>query len=301
MNNQTPSIDVYQIITNRIIEQLAQQVIPWRKPWTEAGHPQNLISKRPYTGINTWLLASMGYPQNYFLTWKQIHELGASVKKGEKGHIVIFWKYLEEQQHEGQGEPRTKALLRYYYVFNIAQCDNLPEVLTIPFDQYDIGRIGACDEIIERMPNCPSIKHVKQKAYYDPGKDVINMPKQGSFSTPESYYCTLFHELIHSTGHQSRLNRKGITEEANYASIPYSMEELIAEIGACYLNSVAGIIDKEFDNSVAYIKGWIEALRNDKRLIIFASGQAQRGVDYILNASSKQKKESVNDEVLRKK
>ena len=291
MNNQTHPIDVYQIVTNRIIEQLAQRVVPWRKPWTEAGHPQNLISKRPYTGINTWLLASMGYSQNYFLTWKQVHELGASVKKGEKGHLVIFWKYLQKSEETETSKP--KALLRYYYVFNISQCDNLPEVLSVPFDQHDICRIGACDEIIERMPNSPVIKHAKQKAYYDPKKDIINMPKQGSFASLESYYCTLFHELIHSTGHQTRLNRKGIVEEINYASILYSMEELIAEIGACYLNSVAGIIDKEFDNSVAYIKGWIEALRNDKRLIVFASGQAQRAVDYILNVQSKQKPEEV--------
>lgn len=297
MNNQSQPIDVYQIVTNRIIEQLAQQVVPWRKPWTEAGHPQNLLSKRPYTGINTWLLASVGYAQNYFLTWKQVHELGASVKKGEKGHIVIFWKYLH-QETEATEASKPKALLRYYYVFNIAQCDNLPEVFSIPFDHHDIGRIGACDEIIERMPNGPVIKHAKQKAYYDPQKDIINMPRQGSFASAESYYCTLFHELIHSTGHQTRLNRKGIVEAVNYASVPYSMEELIAEIGACYLNSVAGIMDTEFDNSVAYIKGWIEALRNDKRLIIFASGQAQRAVDYILNVQSKQKPEEVLAEEL---
>jgi len=297
--NSTQSIDVYQIITNRIIEQLEGQVIPWRKPWTEAGHPQNLITKRPYTGMNTWLLASLGYSQNYFLTWNQIQDAGASVKRGEKGHIIIFWKYLPQDKREDtEQEQRSKALLRYYRVFNIAQCDGLPEVLSIPFDHYEISRMGACEEIIERMPNCPDIKHTKHQACYDPLKDVISMPKQGTFATPESYYGTLFHELIHSTGHQSRLNRRGIVEDHNYASIPYSMEELIAEIGACYLNSVAGIIDKEFDNSVAYIKGWIDVLRNDKRMIVFASGQAQRAVEYILNVQTSVKSEEMQAETI---
>src|SRR5476649_1420644 len=98
MNTQTQPLDVFSIITNRIIEQLAQHVIPWQKPWTEAGHPQNLFSKRPYTGINTWLLGSLGYSQNYFLTWKQLKAVGASVKKGEKGTMVVFWKPLSPDQ-----------------------------------------------------------------------------------------------------------------------------------------------------------------------------------------------------------
>jgi len=294
MNTQNKSLDVYSIITNRIIEQLEQQVIPWRKPWTEGGHPQNLFTKRPYTGMNTWLLGSLGYAQNYFLTWKQLKAVGASVKKGEKGTMVVFWKRIPEKQENNSSEPpKVKQLLRYYYVFNIAQIDDLPEVISIPFMPDDLYPISDCDKIIEMMPNCPTIKHGKQKAYYDPLEDYINMPKQGSFGSPTAYYCTLFHELIHSTGHQSRLNRKEIVEPNNFGSDMYSIEELTAEIGACYLNSVTGIVNKEFDNSVAYIKGWIEVLRNDKRFIVFASGQAQRATDYILNVQSYQKSEEI--------
>ena len=136
------------------------------------------------------------------------------------------------------------------------------------------------------MPNCPTIKYAKQKAYYDPVHDLINMPKLGSFATAESHYSTLFHELIHSTGHQSRLNRKEIVEPNDYGSEQYGIEELTAEIGACYLSSVAGIVHQEFDNSMAYIKGWIERLKNDKRMIVYASGHAQRATDYILNVQS---------------
>jgi antirestriction protein ArdC len=285
--NTTPHFDVFTIITNRIIEQLEQSVIPWRKPWTEGGHPQNLFTKRPYTGMNTWLLGSLGYEQNYFLTWKQIKAVGASVKKNEKGTMVIFWKRLPPSQEQDNQEPqKLKSVLRYYYVFNIAQIDNLPEVVTIPYPPDTINQINACDEIIESIPHCPTIKHGKQKAYYDPTNDYINMPKKDSFTTSAAYYGTLFHELIHSTGHYSRLNRKEIAEPNGYGSIPYSIEELTAEIGACYLNSIAGIVNKEFDNSVAYIKGWIDKLKNDKRIIVYASGQAQRATDYILNVQS---------------
>jgi len=287
MNTQTQPLDVFSIITNRIIEQLEQQVIPWRKPWAEAGHPQNLFSKRPYTGINTWLLGSLGYAQNYFLTWKQLKAVGASVKKGEKGTMVVFWKRLPQDEAKDKEEPnRAKAVLRYYFVFNIAQIDHLPEVLSIPYPPNTINQLSTCDEIIETMPNCPTIKYGKQAAYYDPLKDYINMPKQGSFTSVESYYSTLFHELVHSTGHQSRLNRKEIVEPSKFGSEMYGIEELTAEIGAAYLTSIAGIINKEFDNSVAYIKGWIDLLQKDKRVIVYASGQAQKATDYILKVQS---------------
>ena len=292
MNTQNQQLDVYSIITNRIIEQLEKQIIPWRKPWTDGGHPQNLFTKRPYTGMNTWLLGSLGYQQNYFLTWKQLKAVGASVKKGEKGTMIVFWKRVQQEQSKDSTEaPLVKSILRYYYVFNIAQIDDLPEVITIPFPPDAVSSISSCDEIIERMPNCPVIKHSKQKAYYDPAKDYINMPKQGSFESITSYYGTLFHELVHSTGHQSRLHRKEIVEPHKFGSTQYSIEELTAEIGACYLNSITGIVNKEFDNSVAYIKGWIEQLHNDKRLIVSASGQAQKATDYILNIQSYQKSE----------
>ena len=242
MENTNTATDVYSIVTNRIIEQLEKQVIPWRKPWTEAGHPQNLLTRSPYHGMNVWMLASLGYSQNYFLTWKQLKAVGGSVKKGEKGHLVVFWKRLP-QDHSAKGRDKQKpdSVLRYYFVFNIAQCDHLPEIYTMPYPQHDISLLGACEEIIERMPKCPVIRHSKAQAFYHPVEDYINMPKQGTFSSNDSYYGTLFHELIHSTGHSSRLNRKEVAEKDRYDSERYSIEELTAEIGACYLNSVAGI------------------------------------------------------------
>jgi antirestriction protein ArdC len=275
----TQPIDVYLIITNRIIDQLKKEIIPWRKPWTEAGHPQNLLTKRPYRGINVMLLASLGYTQNYFLTLKQVNAVGGTVRKGEKGHVVVYGKKIPQQTTESQENKPSRSVLRYYYVFNIEQCDHLPEVLSIPYPVHLISQIGACDEIIERMPNCPEIKHGKHQAYYDPVKDYITIPTQGSFASPESYYSTLFHELIHSTGHPTRLNRKGIVENQSFGSIQYSFEELVAEIGATYLNAVSGIMDKEFESNVAYIQGWIEVLQKDIRMIVYASSHAQRATD----------------------
>ncbi|GAB3910078.1 ArdC family protein [Mucilaginibacter boryungensis] len=284
-----PHIDVYRIVTDSIIAQLEKHIVPWQKSWVESGHPQNLVTKRNYTGINTWMLAAAGYSQNYFLTWNQLKDLGGSVKKGEKGHVVIFWKYVETHNDDNPQERKPKPVLRYYYVFNIAQCDGLPEVPATPFSPHDFSQISACEEIIARMPLCPAVKHTKQQPYYDPVKDCINMPKPGTFVSSEAYYGTLFHELMHSTGHASRLARKGIMEPAEYGSDPYSLEELVAEIGACYLSSVAGIINEELENSVAYINGWLKKLRNDKRFVILASGLAQRAADYILNMNSSRK------------
>lgn len=288
MSKQQP-IDVFGIVTGRIIAELEKSSVPWRKPWTEAGHPQNLVTKRHYTGINTWLLASLDYAQNYFLTYNQLQELGGKIKKGEKGHLVVFWKKLELKE-ESESE-KSPYVLRYYYVFNVEQCDDLPEVAAMPDLPGAVSLISACEEIVDQMPQCPAIKHGKQGAWYDPRKDFISMPKQASFSPPESYYSTLFHELIHATGHASRLNRKEIVEFDTYGSEQYGIEELTAEMGASYLNSVAGIIDVMLDNSVAYISGWLGMLKRDKRLIIYASGQAQRATDFILNVQPYKREE----------
>lgn len=201
----TTKADVYQIITNRIIEQLERNNVPWRKPWTEAGLPQNLVSKRHYRGINVWLLLACNYRQNYFLTFKQVKELGGTVKKGEKSHMVVFTKW-EKKEDPKTGEEKKVPFLRYYYVFNVAQCEGIPEGKIPPLTVRNNNPIEACQDIIVSMPNLPEIRHEKQKAFYVPSGDYINMPLMESFTNSESYYGTLFHELIHSTGHFSRLN-----------------------------------------------------------------------------------------------
>jgi len=299
-NNQASSAqaekrDVYAIITERIIEQLEKGTVPWKQPWAEAGLPQNLISKRPYRGINVWLLALLGYEKNYFLTWKQLKSLGGSVKKDEHPHIVVYWNYTEEEKKENDengssklnGKTRT-PYLRYYKVYNVSQCENIPDNLITPVKR-EAYPIPACEKIAEDMPQRPSIRHKEDRAYYHPLSDFINMPKKESFKSDESYYATLFHELVHSTGHHSRLNRSTLIQMAEFGSEPYSHEELVAEMGASFLESLTGIFQSEFERNASYIQGWLLRLKNDKRIILSASAQAQRATDFILNVKFEEK------------
>ncbi len=274
--------DVYTLVTNRIIEQLEKGIVPWKQPWTEAGLPQNLITRKPYRGINTMLLASYNYERNFFLSFKQVSELGGKVIKGEKAHLVVFWNWVEKTD-EASGETNKIPFLRYYYVFNIAQCQDLP-VEKIPLiERREHSPIDLCESVVASMPLCPRIQFLQQRAFYQPFQDFINMPKKESFGSGEEYYSTLFHELVHSTGHRSRLNRKSLIEMSEFGSSAYSFEELVAETGACYLTSHTGIANQVFDNSVAYLKGWLQIFKNDPKFIIQASAQAQKAVDFILN------------------
>jgi antirestriction protein ArdC len=197
--------DVYTIATNKIIEHLEKGTVPWRKPWTDAGLPKNLISKKAYRGINVWLLAMCGYPRNYFLTFKQVKELGGSVKKDEKGHIVLFWKWVkkntatdtQQESEEANDKKDMKPLLRYYLVFNIDQCIGIPET-SIPIISRTNEPLIACEKVLDEMPLVPVIEHKEQQAYYSPIRDIINMPRMDTFVSSEKYYATLFHEAVHN-------------------------------------------------------------------------------------------------------
>ena len=277
-------VDVYGIITNKVVEQLNSGTVPWRKPWTDAGLPKNIISGRHYRGINLMLLAMEGYEHNLFLSFRQVHDIGGKVKKGEKGHMVVYWNNGEKKQdgteQTEEGSEKKKAILRYYYVFNIAQCESIPEKY-LPTER-EAKELVSCEAIVKGMPKCPVIKHKEQKAYYDPLEDYVNMPKKRSFKTDASYYATLFHELVHSTGHPLRLDRKGFVQMSERDGEAYSQEELVAEMGTCYLQSYAGITE-EFEQSTAYIQGWLGVLKGDKRFLFQAAKAAQKAVDYILN------------------
>lgn len=278
---------MYGIVTDRIIEQLEKNAIPWKKPWTD-DPPRNFLTMAPYRGINLLLLAAQDYSTSYYLTFEQLKSVGGSVLKDEKAHLVVFYKRTEKEKEKAEDKQEYLSVLRYYRVFNVAQCRDIPERLFPSESRHRRPELSACEEIVERMPNCPQIKHGRQEAWYDPQKDCVSMPKQGSFASAEGYYHTLFHELIHSTGHQSRLNRREVTDNAKYGSEPYSIEELTAEIGACFLGSISGVGIADLENSTAYIGGWLEKLRNDRSLVVYAASRAQKAVDWILNAQLEQ-------------
>jgi antirestriction protein ArdC len=280
--------DVYAVVTDRIIEQLEKGTVPWRKPWRDGKLPQNLITERVYRGINVWLLSMNEYDHNYFLTMNQLNEIGGSVKKGEKANTVVFWNWKEV---------RKVPFLRYYLVFNIAQCQNIPEEYLPEETQKVVNPIKECEYIIENMPQKPEVKQKEKKAYYNPLLDFVNMPKMNVFNSSEDYYETYFHELIHSTGHISRLNRNELMQMEEFGSEPYSIEELTAEMGACYLLSLCGLGNKCIENNAAYIQGWLTKLKNDKRFIIYASVKAQQAVDFILKFTHKENEPAIEEKI----
>jgi antirestriction protein ArdC len=274
------SHDVFEIVTNLIIEQLEHNIIPWKQPWKNAGLPRNLVTRKPYRGINSLLLRIPNYAVNDFLTFKQVQNLGGRIKKGEKAHLVVYWLW-PDQPSEPDNLPKKPPTLRYYFVFNVSQCISLPErSAPLPLPQQGVS---LCKKILEGMPLPPEIRHLEPIAYYDQYFDIVNMPKLETFIDEAGYFATLFHELIHSTGHPSRLNRPELVAMSPFGSEDYSIEELTAEIGACYLLSMAGIAPRSFENNVAYIQAWLAKLKKDKRFIVHAAARAERAVDYILN------------------
>lgn len=292
-HNRSQKIDLYQIVTNEIISQLEQGVIPWQKPWTDAGIPMNLLSKRSYRGINLWLLLSLNYERNLFLTWEQIKSVGGSVLKGEHGHIVVFWKPLQKKADEQtDGQQKAVPMLRYYKVYNIQQCRDIPEHLLHVPSETPIDPVVECEAILSEMKDIPLISFTGKDAYYDIEKDEIVLPKVKSFRSSAGYYGTLFHELVHSTGAEKRLNRKSVADRVSFNAESYATEELIAEMGAAYLCGITGQLPNTIKNNVAYLDHWLGILKNDKRILITAAGQAQRAVDFIQN-----KNEIITEEV----
>jgi antirestriction protein ArdC len=276
--------DVYQIVTDRIMALLESGTIPWRRPWKGGEPPQNLISRKPYRGINIFLLNASRFGSPYWLSFKQVQGIGAMVRKGEKAFPVVFWKMLDRDAEKGGDEKKDRVrLLRYYKVFNLEQCDKVNPSLLPKRETNEFEPIERCDQVVAGMPKRPKIVHGGGRAMYCPAKDTVTMPNTASFDSPEFYYSTLFHELTHSTGHTSRLGRPGITEPIRFGSDPYSREELVAEMGAAFLCGHCGIENRTIQESAAYIQGWFDCLRNDRKLMVHAAAQAQKAGDFIHN------------------
>jgi len=223
------------------------------------------------------LLHALQYESPFWLTYHQAQQLGAHIRKGEKACPVVFWKQLEIEDKDTH-EIEKVPMARFYYVFNVAQVDGLPDVPAAEGP----ALITKPAEIVTQMPQRPEIKHGMAKAFYSPAGDFVGMPDPARFSSEAEFYSVLFHELTHSTGHESRLNRPTITEAAGFGSEAYSKEELIAEMGAAFLCGQAGIAERTLTNSAAYLQNWLTALQNDHKLIVQAAAQAQKAADFIL-------------------
>ena len=274
--------DIYETVTNLIVERLEAGVVPWQMPFKSVhGFPRNLVSKKPYRGFNFWYLLSFGFERSYFLTFNQAKALGASVKKGSKSYMVIFWKMFEVDK---DGETEEIPMLRYYRVFHIDDVEGLNEdkIPAVPTHENDFDPIASCEQLIEFWHDSPTIRLNRNKACYIPSIDEVFMPNPKSFVSSEAYFSTIYHELIHSTGHRKRLYRHEKFSNLNFGSKDYSQEELVAEMGAAYLCGICGIENATIDNSAAYIQGWLKKLKSDKKFIVSAFGLAQKAVDYIL-------------------
>lgn len=291
-------LNVYQMVTDKIVEQLEKGIIPWHKPWSGAGLLDggaiNYVSRRPYSLINQFIL---GRPGEY-LTFRQIQEAKGSIKKGVKSKFVVFYTqvtYTEEQKNE-QGEiekvQKQRPVLRFYNVFHIEDCEGIESKVKNEEDKpvADTNQpIEAAENIInEYLAREPKLKFkndaVSGEAYYSQCEDMVVVPKLSQYEIVEEYYSTTFHELTHSTLPAYRCDRRSEMHTiAAFGSKEYSREELVAELGSAMLCSIAGLdSDKAFKNSVAYIQNWLEALKNDIKMIVWASSRAEKASKYIL-------------------
>jgi len=283
----------YQVITDRIVSLLEEGTVPWHKPWKggPAGHPRSLSTGKPYRGINIFMLHAAGYSSPHWLTFKHAQAMGGHVCKGEKGWPVVFWKWIDRRasdQDEGADQGKRKGgqvpLLRYFTVFNVEQCEGLGiEAPAPPDGVLDFQPIDQAERIAAAMPDPPTIRNGEARAYYRRSSDTVNMPRQELFTSGEEYYSTLFHELTHATGHERRLNRQGVADQATFGSTCYGREELVAEMGAAFLCGQTGIEQTTIENSAAYLAGWLKTIKADARLVVTAAAQAQKAADYVLN------------------
>jgi antirestriction protein ArdC len=280
---------VYEQITERIIASLESGIIPWRKEWRTSGKstglPFNLVSGKPYRGINVVSLLCSGYSSNGWCTYKQAQSLGYQVRKGEKASLVLFWKFPDKKGVNPSADVKTYApFARPYSVFNVEQLDGVPEEL--PFEGEAFNPIDECEAVVSAFMasgSHPTLAHGGDRAFFSPSRDHVQMPSRESFNSPGGYYATLFHEFAHSTGIHTRLDRAELQASTGFGSEEYSREELVAEFASAFLCAETGCSNEErVVNSVAYIQGWLRSLKNDKTLAVQAAQRAQKASEFIM-------------------
>lgn len=308
--------DIYQAITDRILESLEQGVLPGvGKPWDPSSRtpliPCNAVSRRQYNGINVPLLWDMankrGFSQDRWLTFRQAKEAGGTVRKGERSTLACFYKPMKREIVDAAGEavldeegnPKEKhfAILRGFNLFNIDQCDGLPDDVTNP-PATSIEGFDSVDALDDFIDGC-GIKVVhsldRDVAGYYPKQDRVLLPAKERFHDAEGYYSIALHELTHATGHESRLARPGITDpDATFGSPKYALEELVAQLGSAFLCGHFGIRNEAFD--AAYIASWIQALRDDKRAIFRATGAARLAAEFLKQAHQESRAPASTDQ-----
>jgi len=277
-------VKAYEVVVERILTLLEQGTVPWHRPWDPAvGAPRN-IRGTVYRGINALVLGCQGYESPFWLTRRQVHQLGGRICRGERGTPVLLWKWIERPAglESGSAETASYPLVRYYHVWNTGQLDGVAP----PSQGSEAAPdrvIGGADQILARMPAAPTVRHDGgARACYRPSTDSVHLPPLEAFEDAEGYLATLYHELVHSTGHRSRLARESLTDWALFGDHAYSEEELVAEIGSAYLCAHVGIENRTIENAAAYIASWLRVLQDDRRMVLTAAQRAQKASDWIL-------------------
>lgn len=303
-------VDVYEQINQIVIEGLEKKGLNWFKPWKDSNGnlvlPMNHVTERVYSGTNVFVLSSFAsqFTCNEWLTFKQISFMKKKLKKGSKSVPVYYMNMAFKDTDTNKFYPNETALndagltkldaniislmtLKEHRVFNVDQVEELTPKRVTPTEGTEDGLEFTANQkaeaVLQGFKDIPVITKVENSAYYSPSKDIVNMPNETRFVDSDSYYKTLFHELVHSTGHAKRLNRASLNEIAHWGDSVYAKEELVAEIGSMYLTAYCGLQPKDnFDNSSAYLQGWIKKLRDHKKMAFEAMQGATKAVNYIL-------------------
>lgn len=287
--------NVYQMVTDRIVEQMNNGRIPWHKPWSCEGDGHdvaiNYVTRHAYSVLNQWLLGEAGE----YLSFKQINELGGKVKKGAKSRMVVFYTVVKPKNAEGEEAEDEKGypILRYYNVFHIKDTEGIESKLDAE------PKVRNTDEVIEvadaairlyvESQKTLTFQHNKpsDRAYYQLSNDTVVVPMFEQYKEAAEYYSTAFHELIHSTMTEARCDRRQKDGISFFGSKAYSREELVAEVGAAMLCSNYGIdSEKAFRNSVAYLQSWASHLKEDPRAIVTAASKAEKAARFIISAGN---------------
>jgi antirestriction protein ArdC len=269
---------VYQDVTNSIIEQLENGAIPWVKPWkADSSADKNLLSQKPYQGINRLILGLSGMVNRYdvpvWASYKQWESIGGNVRKGEKGTRIVFFSKVSKE-NKTTGDTESYSVLKAYWVFNASQIDGIDIVPAATVDKPFTPIEYAETRIVKTGA---ALTHGGDAAFYAPSVDRIQLPNKGTFNSEANYYATAFHELVHWTGAKHRLDRN--LDKGRFGNPAYAFEELVAEMGAAFLCQDYGIQGEL--RHAGYIQSWLKALRDDSKAVFKAAALAQKAADYL--------------------
>ena len=281
--------DIYQTVTNQILEVMETATGQGRRLWdAQPSLPMNLSTGKPYSGMNVLILwgaaISRGYHSPYWLTYKQASDMGGQVRKGERSELCIFYKPWESEEtnsETGETETTRGAVLKSFRTFNLDQIDGIEAPATEPREAFEI--LADAERLLQHTP--APIREGGDRACYIPSLDEIHMPARETFVNPEAFYSVACHEMTHSTGHKTRLDRDF---SGRFGTEAYAMEELIAELGAAFLCAEIGILPTTREDHAHYLANWVRVLRGDKKAIFTAAAAASKAATFIKGHGAEQ-------------